>query len=101
MAAVLSQLEESANQLAAVELPDPNYVFYASYLDQLASETGFMVNAYLKGIDRYDSNSMQIAAIHLQAMNEVLNKADQEFRAVKSRLATPAFSQVSSLTPAF
>ena len=97
--AALSRLEEAANQLAAVELPDPNYAVYASYLDQLASETGFMVTAYRKGIDRYDSNSMQIATVHLQAMSEILNKADLEFRVVKSRLATPAFSLVRSSTP--
>jgi hypothetical protein len=99
MAAALSQLEEAANQLAAVDLPDPNYAVYASYLDQLSSETGFMVTAYLKGIDHYDSTSIQIVVVHIQAMNEAYNKAFQEFKAVKSRLATPAFSPVPSLTP--
>jgi hypothetical protein len=99
MASALSKLEESADQLAAVEPPDPNYAVFASILDNLASETGFMVTAYRKGIVRYDPISMQIALVHLQAMNEVYNKADQEYRSVKSRLATPAFSPVPSSTP--
>jgi hypothetical protein len=99
MVTALNRLELAASKLAAVELPDPNYAVYAVYLGQLASETGFMASAYRKGIDRHDSTSLQIAAIHLLAMDETLKKADWEFTAVKSRLATPAFSPVPSSTP--
>jgi hypothetical protein len=99
MVAALSRLEVAVDQLATVKLPDPNYAVYASYLDQLAAEAGFMFTAYRKGVDRHDSTALQIALVHLKAMDEILIRADQEFRAVKSRLATPAFSPVPSLTP--
>jgi hypothetical protein len=98
MVAALSRLEVAANELAAVKLPDPNYAVYASYLDQLAAETGFMVTAYRRGVDRNDVTALQVAVVHLKAMNEILGQVDQEFKAVKSRLATPAFSPVPSLT---
>lgn len=98
MAAALFQLEVAVDQLAAVKIPDPNYAVYASCLDRLAAETGFMVTAYRKGLDRYDSVSLQIALVHLKIMDEILLRADQEFKAAKSRLATPALSPVPSST---
>jgi hypothetical protein len=99
IAPALSNLESAANQLAAIQLPDPNYAVFASYLDRLAIETGLMATAYRKAINHNDSTYMEIVAIHLQAMNEILNKADQEYKAVKSRLATPAVTQVPASTP--
>ncbi len=99
MISALSKLEISASQLAAIKLTDPNYAAYAAYLDELSTETGFMALAYRKGLDRFDSAALQVAAVHLQAMDEVLGKADYEYRAVKSRLATPAVTLIPSLTP--
>ena len=99
MYGALSNLEKAASQLAAVDLPDPNYAVYASYLDQLAAETGFMATAYRKGLDRYDPTSMQIAVVHLKAINDILFKADQEFKAAKSRVGFPLFSPEPSSTP--
>lgn len=88
----LANLEQSAIRLASVNFSDPNYAAYASYLDQLSSETGFMASAYRKALDKVDLVSMQVAIVHLQAMDDVILKAEQEYRAVKSRLATPAFT---------
>jgi len=96
--AALFRLEAAASQLAAVEFPDPNYAVYASFLDQLASETGFMAAAYRRGLDRDDPTSLQIAAVHLLTVNEILLKAEREYRAVKSRLATLALSPSPSVT---
>lgn len=100
MVSALSTLDASAKELAAAELPNPNYAVYASLLDQISTETTFMVNAYLKGVNHSDAVLIQVAVIHLQAMTTYMNKAEQEFKAVKSRLATPAFPTEPFLTPA-
>jgi hypothetical protein len=95
MLIALSNLEQSAIRLAAVKFSNLNYGAYASYLDQLSTETSFMATAYRKGLDKADLVSLQVAIIHLQTMNDVLLKAEQEYKAAKSRLATPALT----LTP--
>jgi hypothetical protein len=99
MISALSALDTAAKELAAVKLPDPNYAVYDTYLNQISAETTFMVNPYLKGVTHSDAISIQVAAVHLQAMTVYINKANQEFKAVKSRLATSAFSPEPSLTP--
>jgi hypothetical protein len=98
MAAVLFRLESAASQLAAVRITDPNYAVYAGYLDQISAETNFMVTAYRKGLDRVDPAALQVAAVHFQGLQEALLKAELEYKAVKSRLATPAFSPQPSVT---
>jgi hypothetical protein len=99
MLVALSDLEQSAIRLAAVKLTNINYAAYASYLDRLATETGFMASAYRKGLDQRDLVSIQVVAIHLQKMNRSILRAEQEYKEVKSRLATPALTLVASLTP--
>jgi hypothetical protein len=98
LAAILFRLENAASQLAAVKVDDPNYAVYVSYLDQLSAETNYTVTAYRKGLDLFDQASLDVATIHIRALKEVLAKAEQEYKAVKSRLATPAKTLLPSAT---
>lgn len=95
----LSDLEQSAIRLASVKLANVNYAAYASYLDRLSTETGFMASAYRKGLDQRDIVSLQVATIHLQKMNRSIVRAEQEYKEIKSRLATPALTLEPSITP--
>jgi len=99
MLVALSNLEQSVIRLATVKLSNPNYTAYASYLDQLSTEIGFMASAYRKALDKTDVVSLQIAIVHLQTINDILLRADGEYKAVKSRLATPALTLEPLLTP--